>query len=145
MQVTFDPTEYTVNENDGTVTLMVRKIGQSAIPVMVNITTSSGSALGTYTIELPYASSSPPSPPHFPIPPPFTDGMDFTGIVLRTLTFPPGGDDVIEVPILLIDDTINEPAEHFSSTLFTSDPNVMIVENTAVVNITDNDGETVCV
>ena len=68
MQVTFDPTDYTVNENAGTVTLMVRKIGQSAIPVMVNITTSSGSAVGMYTIELPYASSSPPSPPHFTSP-----------------------------------------------------------------------------
>ena len=57
VQVAFDPTEYTVNENAGTVTLMVRKSGQSAIPVVVNITTSSGSATGTYIItgvELPY-------------------------------------------------------------------------------------------
>ena len=176
MQVTFDPTDYTVNENAGTVTLMVRKIGQSAIPVMVNITTSSGSALGTYTIELPYASSSSPphftsptlpfhlppplspilfchlpppfSPscvPHIPIPPLFTDGIDFTGIVLRTLTFPPGGDDVIEVSIPLINDTVNEPMEDFFATLFTSDPNVMIVEDVATVEIVDDDGETVCV
>ena len=181
MQVTFDPTDYTVNENDGTVTLMVRKIGQSAIPVMVNITTSSGSGVGTYIIELPYASSSPPSPPHFtsltlpfhlppplspilfchllppphshlhscvphiPIPPPFTDGMDFTGIVLRTLTFPAGGDDVIEVSIPLINDTVNEPTENFFATLFTSDPNVVIVEDVATVEIVDDDGETVCV
>ena len=186
MQVTFDPTDYTVNENDGTVTLMVRKLGQSAIPVMVNITTSSGSAVGTYIIELPYASSSPPSPPHFTSPtlpfhlipplspillchlpshPPapipfspllvcpvtfpyhllFTDGMDFTGIVLRTLTFPAGGDDVIEVSIPLINDTVNEPTENFFATLFTSDPNVVIVEDVATVEIVDDDGETVCV
>ena len=182
MQVTFDPTDYTVNENDGTVTLMVRKIGQSAIPVMVNITTSSGSAEGMYTIELPYASSSPPSPPHFTSPPSpsshpsplthsflspsslssprpipfspslmcpltlpyhllFTDGMDFTGIVLRTLTFPAGGDDVIEVSIPLINDTVNEPREDFFATLFTSDRNVMIVQDTATVTIVDDDGE----
>ena len=57
VQVMFDPTEYTMNENAGTVTLMVRKIGQSAIPVAVNITTYSGSATGMYSItgvELPY-------------------------------------------------------------------------------------------
>ena len=57
VQVAFDPTEYTVNENAGTVTLMVRKTGQSAIPVAVHITTSSGSAPGMYSItgvELPY-------------------------------------------------------------------------------------------
>jgi len=57
VQVTFDPTEYTVNENVGNATLIVCRIGQSAIPVAVNITTSSGSATGTYIItgvELPY-------------------------------------------------------------------------------------------
>ena len=57
VQVAFDPTEYTVNENAGTVTLTVRKSGLSAIRVVVNITTSSGSATGMYIItgvELPY-------------------------------------------------------------------------------------------
>ena len=67
--------------------------------------------------------------------------MDFTGIVLRTLTFPPGGDDVIEVSIPLINDTVNEPRENFFATLFTSDPNVVIVEDTATVTIVDDDGE----
>ena len=71
--------------------------------------------------------------------------MDFTGIVLRTLTFPAGGDDVIEVSIPLINDTVNEPREDFFATLFTSDPNVMIVEDVATVEIVDDDGETVCV
>ena len=71
--------------------------------------------------------------------------MDFTGIVLRTLTFPAGGDDVIEVSIPLINDTVNEPTEDFFATLFTSDPNVVIVEDVATVEIVDDDGETVCV
>ena len=71
VQVTFDPTEYTVNENAGTVTLIVRKIGQSAIPVAVNISTSSGSATGMCIItgvELPHGCSSLPPPSHFPHP-----------------------------------------------------------------------------
>ena len=186
VQVAFDPTEYTVNENAGTVTLMVRKTGQSVIPVAVNITTSGGSATGMYLITrveltsllspshltlppLPPAPPSPltlfpltllslffhlpslsldPSPPPSPFSPSLvyhlhssTDGTDFTGIVQRTLTFPPGGDDVIQVSIPIINDTIDEPTETFFSTLFTSQRNVVITEDAAIVDIIDNDGE----
>ena len=64
------------------------------------------------------------------------------GIVQRTLTFPPG-DDVIQVSIPLINDTIDEPTETFFSTLFTSQPNVMIIEDAATIDIIDDDGESV--
>ena len=63
------------------------------------------------------------------------------GIVQRTLTFPPGGDDVIQVSIPIINDTIDEPAETFFATLFTSQRNVVITEDAAIVDIIDNDGE----
>ena len=69
------------------------------------------------------------------------DGTDFMGIVQRTLTFPPGGDDVIQVSIPIINDTIDEPAETFFATLFTSQPNVEIIEDAATVEIIDDDGE----
>ena len=63
------------------------------------------------------------------------------GIAQRTLTFPPGGDDVIQVSIPIINDTIDEPTETFFSTLFTSQPNVVITEDAATVDIIDDDGE----
>ena len=62
------------------------------------------------------------------------------GIVQRTLTFPPGGDDVIQVSIPLINDPTDEPTEIFFSTLFTSQPNVMITGDTATIDIIDDDG-----
>ena len=49
LEIEFDPTSYTVNEDAGTVTLIVRKIGQSEIPVTVDISTSAGSAGGMHT------------------------------------------------------------------------------------------------
>ena len=48
VEIEFDPTSYTVNEDDGTVTLIVRKRGQNEIPVTVVISTSTGSAGGSY-------------------------------------------------------------------------------------------------
>ena len=49
VQIEFDPTSYTVNEDDGTVTLIVRKTGDSEINVTVDISTSVGSAGGMHT------------------------------------------------------------------------------------------------
>ena len=49
VEIEFDPTSYTVNEDDGTVTLIVRKTGESEIPVTVDITTSAASAGGMHT------------------------------------------------------------------------------------------------
>ena len=49
VEIEFDPTSYTVNEDNGTVVLIVQKTGQSEIPVTVDITTSAGSAGGMQT------------------------------------------------------------------------------------------------
>ena len=50
VNIEFDPTSYTVNEDDGTVILFVQKTGESAIPVTVDISTSPGSARGMLTL-----------------------------------------------------------------------------------------------
>ena len=44
--IEFDPTSYTVNEDDGTVILFVQKTGENEIPITVNVSTSAGSARG---------------------------------------------------------------------------------------------------
>ena len=49
VEIEFDPTSYTVNEDDGTVTLIVRKTGENEIPVTVDISTSPDSAGGMHT------------------------------------------------------------------------------------------------
>ena len=51
VEIEFDPTSYTVNEDDGTVTLIVRKMGENEIPVTVDISTSAGSAGGVHTCQ----------------------------------------------------------------------------------------------
>ena len=49
VEIEFDPTSYTVNEDHGTVTLIVRKTGENEISVTVDITTSTVSAGGMHT------------------------------------------------------------------------------------------------
>ena len=49
VDIEFDPTNYTVNEDDGTVILIVQKTGENEIPVTVDISTSTGSAGGMHT------------------------------------------------------------------------------------------------
>ena len=49
VEIGFDPTCYTVNEDDGTVTLIVQKTGENEIPITVDISTSAGSAGGMHT------------------------------------------------------------------------------------------------
>ena len=46
--IEFDPTSYTVNEDDGTVILFVQKTGENEIPITVNVSTSAGSARGMH-------------------------------------------------------------------------------------------------
>ena len=48
VEIEFNPTSYTVNEDDGTVILIVQKTGQNEIPVTVDISTSTGSAGGMH-------------------------------------------------------------------------------------------------
>ena len=48
MEIGFDPTSYTVNEDNGTVILFVRKTGTNEIPVTVDISTSGDTAEGMH-------------------------------------------------------------------------------------------------
>ena len=48
VEIGFDPTSYTVNEDDGTVTLIVQKTGENEIPVTVDISTFAGTAGGVH-------------------------------------------------------------------------------------------------
>ena len=50
VEIGFDPTDYTVIEDDGTVILFVHKIGENEIPVTVNISTSSDTAEGMHRL-----------------------------------------------------------------------------------------------
>ena len=50
VEIGFDPTNYTVIEDDGTVILLVRKIGENEIPVTVNISTSGDTAKGMHRL-----------------------------------------------------------------------------------------------
>ena len=49
MEIGFDPTSYTVNEDNGTVILVVRKTGTIEIPVTVDISTSGDTVGGMHT------------------------------------------------------------------------------------------------
>ena len=48
VEIGFDPISYTVNEDDGTVVLIVLKTGENEIPITVDISTSAGSAGGVH-------------------------------------------------------------------------------------------------
>ena len=75
----------------------------------------------------------------------FSIAGDFTGIS-RTLTFPAGGDDIIRVPVPIINDTIAEGTEEFFANLDNVDPNdVNLGDNLATIMIIDTDGVCVCV
>ena len=50
VEIEFDSTNYTVNEDDGTVILFVQKTGENEIPVTVDISTSASSARGMPTL-----------------------------------------------------------------------------------------------
>ena len=166
VEIGFDPTSYTVNEHDGTVALIVRKTGQSEIPVTVDISTSADTAGSMHTCPYNWVSFTFTQTSHFHLssfsfspfsshslyltflPPTLNTSSsiapgDFTGIS-RTLTFPAGGDDVIQVQVPIINDTIAEGREEFFANLDNVDPNdVNLGEDTATIMIINNDG--VCV
>ena len=50
VEIEFDPTSYTVNEDNGTVILLVCKTGENDIPVIVDIITSGDTAGGMHTL-----------------------------------------------------------------------------------------------
>ena len=50
VEIGFDPTNYTVNEDNGTVILLVCKRGENEIPVTVDISTFAGTAEGMHRL-----------------------------------------------------------------------------------------------
>ena len=58
VEIGFVPSSYTVNEDAGTVILLVRKTGQSSIPISVTITTFDHTAGGRYIISFMFELSS---------------------------------------------------------------------------------------
>ena len=71
-----------------------------------------------------------------------TDGLDFT-LVQIPLIFVQG--NIIQcVEILIMDDIILESDESFSVSLGTTDGAVNILQDQAVITITDNDSMTLC-
>ena len=68
-----------------------------------------------------------------------TVGDDFAPTTM-TVTFQPGETSVI-VPVPILDDSLIEPTEVFSASLSTTDSTVTVGDDTATVDILDNDGE----
>ena len=52
VEIKFNPTSYTVNEDNGTLMLFVQKTGENAIPITVNVSTSAGSAGGMHSLRM---------------------------------------------------------------------------------------------
>ena len=48
--VEFDPSSYTVNEDDGSVTFMIVKRNETTLSITVNFSTVPGSAVGNVTL-----------------------------------------------------------------------------------------------
>ena len=65
-------------------------------------------------------------------------GFDYTSTTID-VTFLPGS-TMVTVRVLIIDDFVMEFDEEFMVTLSTTDPNVLIKNNTANVTILDDDG-----
>ena len=49
--VEFDPSSYTVNESDGSVTFMITKRNETTLEVTVNFSTVPNSAIGNVTLD----------------------------------------------------------------------------------------------
>ena len=69
----------------------------------------------------------------------FTDGSDFEP-VSEIVTFLPG-ETTASVSVPIVDDSNIEDTEMFSATLTTTDSNVVIGADTAIVTILDDDRE----
>ena len=117
MTIGFDPDQYSVNEDDGSVSLTVRVLaGELARAVSVNFFTVDGSATST-----------PPAD--------FVSIAEASPIILQ---FSPG-DLQGEATVNIIDDTIAEDPEQFIGLLSSTDPAVILAPMNASVEILDND------
>ena len=115
----FLPVDYTVNENEGSVTLIVQLLnGELARNVEVELSTGDSTA-----------SSSAPADYIAP------------GVSI-TLRFTPA-ESTQSVTVQILDDDITELSETFFGLLFTTDSAVYLDPSTANVEIVDNDGELV--
>ena len=115
----FDPTEYFVNETDGSVSLTVRVLaGQLARTVSVDFYTQDGTATST-----------PPA-----------DFISVTQALPITLQFSPT-DLVQEATVTIINDDITENPEQFAGLLSSIDAAVILAPDSASVEIQDNDGK----
>jgi hypothetical protein len=115
----FYPAEYFVNETDGSISFTVQVLaGQLTRTVSVEFFTQNGTATST-----------PPA--------------DFNSVDQRapiTLQFSP--DDLVQqVTVTIIDDDITENPEQLSGRLSSFDAAVILVPDTASVEIQDNDCE----
>ena len=136
----FDPDDYTVNETDGSVTLMVRLIsGVLERDVIVNFETTPGSATPTgslkkinlkYNVRLHKMCILVPA--------------DYERTV-RLLTFSPTV-NVNPVPVTIFNDNIHEDSERFFGNLAAAaDQPAILNPSTAVVTIIDdNDRKVLC-
>ena len=113
----FEPAAYTVNEDDGTVTLFVRVLdGELARPVTVGFNTEDGTATSVAPVDY--------TAPALPIPLQFTDDQ-----LVQQVVIPIANDDIVE------------NTENFEGVLFTIDPAVILAPMRANVDIVDNDSK----
>ncbi len=117
MTIGFDPDVYSVNEEDGTVSLTIRVLaGQLARTVSVNFFTQDGTATSTAPIDFIAV------PPAIPI----------------TLQFSPT-DLNLTATVTISNDDISEDSEQFDGLLFSNDPAVILAPSNASVEIRDRD------
>lgn len=144
MNTSIEQDAYTVNETNGSVTVCVRLEGDLERSVIVNLTTLSDTAQGEYsaqgvldvlciyteifilvnlfcTVLLSQC----------------TDGLDFTSVQMSLIFVQGTTIQCMEIPIM--DDIVLEDDESFSVSLSTNDGAVNILQDQAVVTITDND------
>lgn len=142
MNTSIEQDAYTVNETNGSVTVCVRLEGDLERSVMVNLTTLSDTAQGEYSahgvldvllciysilVNLFCAMLLSQC----------TDGPDFTSVQMSLIFVQGTTIQCVEIPIM--DDVILENDESFSVSLSTNDGAVNILQDQAVVTITDND------
>ena len=112
---------YTVAEGDGTVTVGVRVIGESNIPIRVTLTPSDGTATGGSD--------------------PTAAGVDYDSDAIMSITIP-ALDRSISRTIAINDDNIFEPSETFTVTLTVVAGQRGVttgIPNVGTITITDND------
>lgn len=110
-EMTFNPVDYTVNENGGQVTLIINRTQNTAGPLTINYTTSNGTA---------------------------TVGNDFAA-TSGIITFA-DGETSKTISVSIIDDNILESNERFTVTL-SNPSNGITTNATATVTISDNDAQ----